>query len=384
MARARVRMVGWLADGVLALTLAAVAIVTTAVLGWTPQVGVAVDTAGVLLLGAAGLVLVTRRWRPLATLAAVTVVITAYLLLGNPYGLVFLPFAVAVYTVARRRPVAVSALASVGAVGLLLSHLLFDGTLVGGDEEALVGLLFGVAWAAVPYAVGVTVRAREEVAARDRAELIRVHVDEERLRVAQEVHDIVGHGLAAIKMQADVALHVLPKQPEQAPTALVAISRTSGEALAELRTTLAAVREPGDDRAPAPGLAQLDGLRQRMAEAGLLVSVVTEGPPRPLPPAVDLAGYRLVQESLTNVLRHSSAAQATVTIGYAAAQVAVIVTNPVDRSGSGGDGSGSGGDDGSGIPGMRRRVRALGGTFSAGPTATGFQVHARIPTGGPE
>jgi signal transduction histidine kinase len=217
------------------------------------------------------------------------------------------------------------------------------------------------------------------VAARARADMIRAHVDEERLRVAQEVHDIVGHGLAAIKMQADVALHVLAKKPEQAELALDAISRTSSQALDELRATLAAVRDTGGDggRSPAPSVARLDELRQRMGEAGLHVEVRIEGEPRELPAVVDLTGYRIVQESLTNVLRHSAAKEVTVVIRYEERALVVSATNPLTEPARHIG-------DGSGIAGMRHRVLDLGGTFSAGPADGRFEVTATIPIGGRE
>jgi signal transduction histidine kinase len=242
-----------------------------------------------------------------------------------------------------------------------------------GDAPPLAGAVYGSGWAVIPFAIGVVVRARQEVAARAKAELVRTAVNDERLRVAQEVHDIVGHGLAAIKMQADIALHVLPRKPEQARTALDAISRTSSEALEELRGTLASVR---DAEAAGPGLGQLEDLRRRMGEAGLRVEVARVGTPRPLPPVVDLTGYRIAQESLTNVLRHSPAQQATVAIRYSADAVELMVSNPVNEAAPT--------DGGSGIAGMRQRVQALGGRFTAGPTPDGrFEVQASLPTGAP-
>jgi signal transduction histidine kinase len=175
-------------------------------------------------------------------------------------------------------------------------------------------------------------------------------------------------------MQADIALHVLARKPGQAQVALEAISRTSSQALDELRATLAVVRRADAELAPVPGLARLDELRQRMAEAGVYVRLEVSGAPATLPVAVDLTGYRVVQESLTNVLRHSGSAQATVRIRYEPDEVRITVHNPVT--------GGCAGADGSGIPGMRERVHALGGQFSAGPAARhGFEVHARLPTG---
>jgi signal transduction histidine kinase len=171
---------------------------------------------------------------------------------------------------------------------------------------------------------------------------------------------------------------LLAKKPDQAEMALEAISRTSSEALDELRATLAVVRRTGSDaeRSPVPGLARLDELRQRMAEAGVQVRLETSAEPRAtLPVAVDLTGYRIVQESLTNVLRHSEAGQATVSIRYEAESVLITVSNPVTGL--------SPGEGGLGIPGMRERVLALGGEFAAGPAPhDSFEVCARLPTRG--
>jgi signal transduction histidine kinase len=356
-------------DALLAAALATLGILTTGA-GMAAPARTPIDALGLVLIGATGLVLVVRRRWPLATLAAATAATAGYLLLGYPFGLIFAGFAVAVYTVARHRPLTTSVPAAVVALGLLLVHLLVD-------SEGAVGIAYGSAWVAVPLGIGATVRARQEVAARARADTIRAHVDDERLRVAQEVHDIVGHGLAAIKMQADVALHVLAKKPDQAQTALDAISRTSSQALEELRATLAVVRDTGGDagRAPAPSLTRLGELSRRMAEAGLYVSVEVLGEPRPLPQPVDLSGYRIVQESLTNVLRHGGADRATVTVRYQPKAVEIVVSNRVVARPSGRGG-------GSGIPGMRQRALDLGGDFEAGPTADGrFEVTASLPIG---
>jgi len=356
-------------DALLAAALAALGIGTTAA-GMAAPARTPVDTLGLVLIGATGLALAVRRRWPLAVLAAATASTAGYLLLGYPFGLIFAGFAVAVYTVARHRPLTTSVPAAVVALGVLLVHLLVD-------SDGAVGVAYGSAWVAVPLGIGATVRARQEVAARARADTIRAHVDDERLRVAQEVHDIVGHGLAAIKMQADVALHVLAKKPDQAQTALDAISRTSSQALEELRATLAVVRDTGGDagRAPAPSLARLGELRRRMSEAGLSVGIETTGEPGPLPQLVDLTGYRIVQESLTNVLRHSGADRATVTVRYRPEAVDIVISNRVVARSSGRGG-------GSGIPGMRQRALDLGGTFEAGPIADGrFEVAASLPIG---
>jgi signal transduction histidine kinase len=240
--------------------------------------------------------------------------------------------------------------------------------------DGVVGLAPATAWVVVPFALGTTVRIYRENQARERSDAIRQRVDDERLRVAQEVHDIVGHGLAAIKMQADVALHVLAKKPEQAQTALEAISRTSGNALDELRATLAVVRRTGDDtRAPTPSLARLSELLSRMEDAGVRVAFSASGSMRPLPEVIDLTGYRVVQEALTNVLRHSGADRADLAVRYETDAVTIVISNPVNGVPSPGSGSG--------IPGMRERVVGLGGSFVAGPSAEGFTVTATLPTG---
>jgi signal transduction histidine kinase len=361
----------------LAVVLAVVGVANAAMADawWATAANRPTDGAGYALVAGTGLVLAVRRAWPLVTLAVATVLTSAYLIVAYPYSLVLLSFAVAVYTVARCRPLREALIASGCALLPLLVHLLTNSAALSGA----VGLAPAVAWVAVPFAVGATRRMAAEAAARARAEVLRQRVDDERLRVAQEVHDIVGHGLAAIKMQADIALHVLRKRPEQAQTALDVISRTSGEALDELRTTLAVVRrtDVDDTRDPAPSLARVEQVRQRMAHAGLDVRVETTGTPRPLPVPVELAGYRIVQESLTNVLRHSDARTADVTLSYADDAVGITVTNTPPGGASGAA------RDGSGIAGMRRRVALLGGEFTAGSTEDGrFEVHAVLPTGG--
>jgi signal transduction histidine kinase len=332
-----------------------------------------VDAFALALVGAAALSLAARRRWPLPVFTGAAVLTALYLTLGYPYGPIFFPFLVAGYTAARHLPLSRSAPAAVAALAILLVHLFTHQASIPG----LLALVPVSAWVAAPFAIGVTVRVSREAAARARAEAVRQRVDAERLRVAQEVHDVVGHGLAAIKMQADVALHLLARRPEQAELALNVISRTSTEALDELRATLAVVRRDGSDgtRSPAPGLDRLEELRQRMADAGVQVRIDTDGDPGELPAAVQLAGYRVVQESLTNVLRHGEARIASVRIRYETGAVHIAVSNPI----SGAPGQG----DGLGIPGMRERVTSLGGQLTAGPTPDGrFEVTARIPRGG--
>jgi signal transduction histidine kinase len=300
---------------------------------------------------------------------AVTAVPTGvYLLLGYPYGPIQISLVVAVFTVARRLPLRPAAVAGAAATVALLLH-----GYVGGSAATPTGVLPFSAWAVVPFAVGVVVRVSVEANQRSRDEQIRRYAFEERLRIAQEVHDVVGHGLSAINMQAEIALHLLSRRPEQAEEALTAISRTSKEALDELRATLAVVRraDPAGLRAPTPGLARLDDLVERMSGTGVPVTVEVVGAPRDVPAAVDLAAYRLVQESLTNVLRHGDGAAATVHIDHEPEALTVTVTD---------DGPGGPAPAGHGINGMRERVTALGGAFEAGPRPTGgFRVRGSFP-----
>lgn len=355
-------------DIVLAVAIAVLAAGVTAVSDGFNAVDREVDAFGIALSAAAGLALLGRRRHPLATLAVVTALCTTYLLFGYPYGPILFAYFVAVYTAARYLPWHRSVPAALAALVVLLTHLFTNAAAFAG----LVGLIPGSAWAIVPFAIGTTVRVHREAVERERAEEVRRHAYDERLRVAQEVHDVVGHGLAAIKMQADIALHLLASKPEQAETALVAISRTSTEALDEVRSTLAVVRRDEDSRTPAPSLARLDELRQRMTESGMRVDLTTTGASRKLPVAADLAGYRVVQESLTNVLRHGGSKSATIRIDYRSDAVEIAVANPASAVATR--------SDGFGIPGMRHRVTSLGGTFSAGLTDDGrFEVRARIP-----
>ena len=390
---------GWwqAADGLLALAVCAIGLVGTANLGPRGS-AIAPDRTAYALVVIAALALAGRRLAPLVTLAVTTLATSTYLVLGYPYGPILLSVLIAVYTVARHLPVRRAVVAGALALPVLLVHVL----VAADDPLGIAGVIPGSAWVVVPFAVGSTVRLIRESAERTRADDQRRHADElrrradeERLRVAQEVHDVVGHGLAAINMQAEIALHLLAKRPEQAEAALTAISRTSREALDELRVTLDLVRRDaaGDLRTPTPGLARLDDLVARMSDAGVPVSVHADGGHRDLPAAVDLTAYRVVQEALTNVLRHAGPAPATVRLTYRPRELVVEVTDagPPGLSGlsgppglSGPSGARpAGAGAGHGIAGMRERVAALGGGFEAGPRpGGGFRVYASLPLPG--
>ena len=214
-----------------------------------------------------------------------------------------------------------------------------------------------------------------------REELARRAVAEERLRLARELHDVVAHAMSVIAVQSGVGAHVANAQPKEAAKALGAIEATSRGALTELRRLLGVLRQENEAQAsltPVPGLANLDSLLSEVGKAGLAVRLRVEGTPSPLPAGVDLSAYRIVQEALTNVVKHAGPAHAQVTIGYRPQEVTVEVTDTgggaVTPAGDGRVGTGHG------LIGMRERVAAFGGDLEVGPrSGGGFRVAARLP-----
>ncbi|HXM54298.1 MAG TPA: sensor histidine kinase [Candidatus Dormibacteraeota bacterium] len=375
-----------LVDGLLAVLLGIVMVVGTEhaaafqASSRRPPDGVAYALMVPVVLGVAG-----RRLAPLPSLAVVTLAVAAYLGLRYAYGPVLLAEVVALYSAGSNLPPRRSMPAAAAAIGLLVAAEVAGS---GGrlSSGSIISLVAWHGWLLVPWAAGAAFRARRESGRRDRDEAARRIAYEERLRVAREVHDVVGHGLAVINMQAGVALHVVDRRPEQARVALEAIKQTSKDALEELRGTLAVFREPaGAERArearqPAPGLDQVQAVVAAMGEGGLPVELVVSGEPVALPAAVDLAAYRIVQESLTNVARHAGPAAATVRLSYEPGQVVVEVTDD-GRARAHGTSNG-GGARGHGIAGMRERAAAVHGTLEAGPRPEGgFRVMARLPSG---
>jgi signal transduction histidine kinase len=187
----------------------------------------------------------------------------------------------------------------------------------------------------------------------------------------------LAHHISLINVQSGVALHLMDDQPGQARIALEAINEASADALREVRSALNVLRGQREEppRAPAAGLACLDELVSRASEAGVGVSLEVQGDPRPLPATVDLAAFRIVQESLTNIVRHAEAGSAKVELTYGNGDL----TLQIEDDGRGPAASAGGG---SGISGMRDRATALGGELEAGPQPTGgFRVRARLPLG---
>jgi signal transduction histidine kinase len=205
-------------------------------------------------------------------------------------------------------------------------------------------------------------------------------VVEERLRIAQELHDVVAHSMSLIAVQAGVGAHLLRRDPDAAERALVVIAETSRTALAQTRSALGMLRSRDDDAQPAlPGLVSLTALVQGVRDVGLTVEVTAEGVPREVSAAVDLAAYRVVQEALTNAVKHSPGQPVTVHLGYAPTDLVVGVT----AHGPGAPVAGGGrADPGFGLVGLRERALAIGGHLDAGATPDGgFAVRARLPTG---
>jgi signal transduction histidine kinase len=248
-------------------------------------------------------------------------------------------------------------------------------------------LVSAVAIAVVPAMVALLVRGRRESEREIREQERRRYAYEERLRIARDVHDVVGHSLAVITMQAGVALHLLDKErstqarpgpqetPDRVAESLEAIKKTSREALAELRTTLEVFRSDSDEpHSPLPGLARLDGLLDGVRAAGREVTLVREESDdlQAVPAAVDQAAFRIIQESLTNVVRHAGAGHAAVRVSRDAGMLTVEVSD---------DGPAASVPlDGNGIRGMRERARAVGGTLTVSVREpSGLLVRANLP-----
>ncbi|MGH3226272.1 MAG: sensor histidine kinase [Streptosporangiaceae bacterium] len=255
-----------------------------------------------------------------------------------------------------------------------------------GPAVALAGWLIGEnTKARRAYLRGVAQRAAEREREREREERARRAGLEERMRIARELHDVVAHAMSIIAVRSGVARIALDTRPEEARDALGIIEDTSRQALQEMRIMVGVLRgsEPGDapaGRDPAPGLADLPGLVSQITDTGMAVGVHVEGEPRHLPPGADLSAYRIIQEALTNVVRHAGpAASAELTMRYLPAEVVIEVTDDGRARDQARLPALAGPGTGHGLAGMRERVAAYGGTLVAEPTPRGFRVLARIP-----
>ncbi|WP_220729627.1 sensor histidine kinase [Streptomyces radicis] len=350
--------------------------------GWEVALG------GRALLIACWVALAFRRRWPVPVAAAILVCGAAFFPLSAVDGATPLAcFMVAVYTVARAgRPAAVITLfvTAMLAIGYA-EFVLADDRGKREVDNMAIALIGGWLLSAIAFGHAMRVRRaylneteqRVRAAERERDVRARQSATEERLRLARELHDVLGHNISLINVQAAAALHRSTKRPgqtEELVAALEFVRDASKEALRELRATLGVLRQVDEDAptAPAPaGLERLGELADRAAATGLDVRVDTSGAPPVVPPQISLAAYRIVQESLTNVTRHAGAEGAAITVDYAPGELRVTVED---------DGRGAAdAPEGSGIAGMRERARALGGELTARTTATGFRVAARLP-----
>ncbi|MFE9656656.1 sensor histidine kinase [Micromonospora sp. NPDC006431] len=343
----------------------------------------AIDVALVLVMAAA---LAACRRYPVVALSVVTAAMLALHVRVHPGVSAAFPVLGAVYVAAWRGHRSTTALASLVFLGGFLARDVSvapagrPGQLIAERTALLLG------WFVAANVAGLVSRQRraylEQVeqraveAERTREEMALRRAGEERLRIARDLHDSLTHSISVIKVQAGIAIHLARKHGAEPSAALLAIQEASGAAMRELRATLDVLRSPSDgDRV---GLARVGELAERTRAAGVPVQMTVTGHPRDLPAEVDQAGYRVVQEALTNVARHAGTATAQIHVEYAPAQLTVSVTD---------DGQASPVrpvTPGVGLRGMRERVTGLGGTLhTAARDGGGFGVQATFPLDGP-
>jgi len=250
-------------------------------------------------------------------------------------------------------------------------------------ELVFIPLLFGIAWLA-GFALNAraeqadAAEARAAQAERERETAARIAVAEERARIARELHDIVAHAVSVMVLQVGAVRHKLPDELADESGALRGVEQAGRTALAEMRRLLSAMRRDGDDLelAPQPGLGGVGALVAEIGRAGLPVTLHVEGEAAPLPRAIDLSAYRIVQEGLTNALKHARAHRADVTLRYAPDELQIEVRDD-------GTGGGASNGPGYGLVGVGERVKIYGGTMTAGAAPDGgFVLGARLPLGG--
>lgn len=390
----RLRLPSWAQDGLLAVFVTVIQVQGTVVKADREAETVLRPLAdlghlGYALLVISGLVLVVRRRWPVAVFTVTALASLAYYTLDYPDAPGWLGLFVATYTLTAlgdgRRSLAVA--------GAGISVLAVAWLVAAADVEprAAIGwVFFRIGASVMSAALGESVRSRHVIAAealaraeqaeRSREEEARARVDAERLRIAREVHDTVAHAIAIINVQAGVTAHVLDRRPDEARATLEAIEQTSSRALQEMRTILGVLRDEQEGRHPQRGIGQLDELAARSREAGLDVALVAEAPEVSVPSAVGSAVYRIVQEALTNVLRHAGPTRVTIAVDCDADSVDVQIIDEGCRARRPSPPTGGPGSSGRGLLGMRERCQLLGGELEARPTAAGgFEVTARLP-----
>ena len=315
-----------------------------------------------------------RRW-PTAAFLISMVAVTVLWLLGYNAGALPLLLMFGGYFVAVARPTWEVVLCSAVAIGCF-ALLLWGGGAPYGARDALISILA----LAITVGVGRAGRLRVDLAnvrAQAAEEAARRRSSEERLRIARELHDIIGHSLGTIAVQAGVGRHLMETDPDKGADALDSIARISRDSLDEVRSVVAALRDDEPPYHPTPGLADLPDLVETVRGTGLTVALRLPEDIEAVPRQTGAAVYRITREALTNVLRHAGAAHASVQVDHHDGRVEVAI-----RDDGAGDGRGPDSGTGHGITGMRERAEALGGSLSAGPASDGgFVVTASLPVG---
>ena len=379
-------LIPWLVDATIALGLSALSMVSVA--SGSADAGGSDRLSLALLLLETIPLIVRRRWTiPVLIVTLGATALHASLVQGQVVN-ESLGALVALFTVAERydRRVAITTAVAVGAT--------FAAVIVAkaGSQFAVAGTIQTMLSVVIVLALGDWARTRRQYAAAveenarlqlsDREERSLRAVQDERERIARELHDIVTHHVSVIVIQTGAALTALDRRPDHARAALEAIDRTSREALTDMRRMLGILGDAAgsatqdDARAPMPRLERLGQLIEEVRVAGLPVELSLDGVRRPLDAGVELSAYRIVQEALTNALKHAHGARTRVRLAYEARSIEIDVT---DQGGSGHRDLGESASGGRGLIGMRERVALYGGEFEAGPTPTGFRVHARLP-----
>jgi signal transduction histidine kinase len=379
-ARDAIRRHPWWSDSALALILTVIAVGSTVVS--RTRYGFAVPVLAAIVTLFTTLPIALRRYRPLAALA-VTVIAETLLLIfrpgaGAPVGVI-----VALYTVAAycERRVSIRA-AALAALPITVAVIVNNGPHTGQVIPELA--VFAIAWV-----VGDNIRTRRAYLAELEARAARLELEredkadraviEERARIARELHDVIAHNVSVMVVQAGAGEDVFDEDPGKARESLAAVASTGRAALTELRRLLGVIRAEDDRGDPAytpqPGIERIDELIGQVRETGLPVELSVLGEARPVPEGVGLCAYRIVQEALTNTLKHADASAAQVQLRYVADALELRVLD---------DGRGAtsrnGETDGQGLIGMRERVALFGGELTAGPrSGPGYAVRARLP-----
>jgi signal transduction histidine kinase len=370
----------WAVDATIALALTAVSLQVG--LSQPPPQWRHLDTVGIVLTCAVNLVTVVRRPLPFTVLLVCSAEWAGYVSLGYWPVVNSLAPMLMVYTVAALRPPR-----RAGVAAMLLSGVWIFATVRGQEGGVVTAVAQGVVFSGVLWRFGDSARklTASNTALADTAEQLRLDQEArareavvlERARISRELHDVVAHHLSVVSVQAGLARYVLASDQETAGRALDTVLDSSSEALEELRRMLSLFRYSSfESYSPSAGLRELSALADRVRASGVDLEIRTTGRPYPLAPGTDLCAYRVVQESLTNILKHAPGAKAEIAVDYGAERLTIRVSND---SSAAGQGAGTG----NGLLGMRERARVYGGTLQAGPQPHGgFVVLLTLPVAG--